>query len=205
MKIVFTWIQWCWKWTQARILVEKHGFKLVEMWAEFRRVVNSWTELWNKIKEIIDSWAQVNAELWKEVMKEAILNNIDNPKIIFDGFIRNEWNVEVFNELVSDYIIVHFDLSIEKARERLLWRMFDPETWETFPSSIKINPKNGNILVKRDDDKDEKAILKRISEYEEKTIPVIEKAKETLKVIVVNADQKIEDVSLELEKKLFEK
>jgi adenylate kinase family enzyme len=29
-------------------------------------------------------------------------------------------------------------------------------------------------LVKRDDDKDELAVLKRIQEYEEKTLPIVE-------------------------------
>ena len=41
MKLVFTGIQGCGKWTQARILVEKYGYTLVEMWAEFRKTVSS--------------------------------------------------------------------------------------------------------------------------------------------------------------------
>lgn len=201
MKLVFTWIQWCGKWTQARILVEKYWYTLVEMWAEFRKIVKSWTDLWNKVKEIIESWAQVDSELGWEIMKEAI-NSQTSEKIIFDGFIRNDWNKLIFDELVPEYKAIFFQLSVEKAKQRLLWRMFDPITWETFLAWTTINPETWTELVKREDDKDESAILKRISEYEEKTLPIIEIQKNEWKVIEINADQSIENVSKEIIEKL---
>jgi len=201
MKLVFTWIQWCGKGTQARILVEKYGYTLVEMWAEFRKIVKSGTELWNKVKEVIESWAQVDSELGWEIMRQAI-NSQTSDKIIFDGFVRNDWNKLIFDELVPEYIAVFFELSVEKAKARLLWRMFDPETWETFPAWTTINPETWTTLIKREDDKDEAAILKRISEYEEKTLPIIEIQKQEGKVIEINADQSIEEVAKEIEEKL---
>ena len=194
MKIVFTGIQWCGKWTQARILVENYGFKLLEMWNEFRKLVASWTELWNKVKAIIDSWAQVDAELGKQIMENVLLSQTDD-KIIFDGFIRNDWNKEIFDRLLPEYKVLFFNLDIETAKQRLLGRMFDPKTWETFPAWTTSNPKTWETLVNRDDDKSESAILKRISEYEEKTLPIVEIQKSESKVIEVNAKWSIEEVS----------
>ena len=194
MKIVFTGIQWCGKWTQARILVENYGFKLLEMRNEFRKLVASWTELWNKVKAIIDSWAQVDAELGKQIMENVLLSQTDD-KIIFDGFIRNDWNKEIFDRLLPEYKVLFFNLDIETAKQRLLGRMFDPKTWETFPAWTTSNPKTWETLVKRDDDKSESAILKRISEYEEKTLPIVEIQKSEWKVIEVNAKWSIEEVS----------
>lgn len=201
MKLVFTWIQGCWKWTQARLLVEKYGFTLLEMWNEFRKLVNSWTILWNKVKEIIESWAQVDADLWKEIMENVIKNNKED-KIIYDWFIRNEWNKEIFDRLLPDYKVIFFELSVEKAKDRLLWRMFDKTTWETFPSNISHNPKTWEKLIKREDDKDEKAVLKRIDEYETKTLPIVGIQKMEWKIIEINADQKIDEVFNELKTKL---
>ncbi len=201
MKIVFTWIQGCGKWTQARLLVEKYGFTLIEMWNEFRKLVASWTELWNKIKKIIDSWAQVDSNLWKEIMEQVLLSQVDE-KIIFDWFIRNDWNKEIFDRLLPDYKVLFFDLSIEKAKSRLLWRMFDKTTWETFKSWVTHNPKTWEKLIKRDDDKNEDAILKRISEYTEKTLPIIEIQKNEWKIIEVNADDSIENVHANIINKL---
>lgn len=64
-------------------------------------------------------------------MEDAIQNTIDNYKdehIIFDGFIRNDWNKEIFDRLLPDYKVVLFELSEKNARERLLGRMFNPIT-----------------------------------------------------------------------------
>lgn len=201
MKLVFTWIQWCGKWTQARLLVENYGFTLLEMWWEFRKIIASGSELWLKLKDILDSWAQVPWDLGVAVMEEAILNNTSED-IIYDAFVRNDWNKEIFDRLLPDYKVVFFNLSVEKAKARLLGRMYDPKTWETFPAWTTTNPKTWDDLVKRDDDKDEAAILKRISEFEEKTLPIVELQREESKVIDVNADQPIEDVYKEMVSKL---
>lgn len=194
MKIVFTGIQGCGKGTQARILVENYGFKLLEMWNEFRKLVASWTELWNKVKAVIDSGAQVDADLGKEIMENVLLS-VEWEKIIFDGFIRNDWNKEIFDRVMPEYKVLFFNLDVESAKKRLLGRMFDPKTWETFSGGITTNPKTWDALVKRDDDKDESAILKRISEYETKTLPIVEIQKSEGKVIEVSAYGTIEEVS----------
>lgn len=193
MKIVFTWIQWCGKWTQARLLVEKYGFTLLEMWNEFRKLVASWTELWNKVKEIIESGAQVDSDLWKEIM-ENVLKEQTTENIIFDWFIRNEWNKEIFDRLLPEYKVLFFDLSVEKAKWRLLGRMFNKSTWETFMQWTTHDPKTWEELIKRADDKDEKAILKRISEYEVKTLPIVGIQKSEWKIIEISADDTIQNV-----------
>lgn len=201
MKIVFTGIQGCGKGTQARILVENHGFTLLEMGNEFRKLVASGTELGNKVKAVIDSGAQVDAELWKAIM-EQVVSSQTAEKIIFDGFIRNDWNKEIFDRILPDYKVLFFNLDVETAKWRLLGRMFDPKTGETFLSGTTHNPKTGDALVKRDDDKDEWAILKRISEYETKTLPIVEIQKSEGKVIEINAKGTIEEVTDNIKKGL---
>jgi adenylate kinase family enzyme len=202
MKLVFTWIQGCWKWTQARLLVDRYWYKLLEMWNEFRKIVASWTDLWNKVKEIIESGAQVDADLWKEIMENVLLWQ-NEEKIIFDWFIRNDWNKKIFDKLIPDYKVVLFELSFEKAKNRLLWRMFDKKTWETFPSWTTHNPKTWELLVKREDDKDEAAILKRISEYQIKTIPILEEQEKEWRIIKLSADDSIENIHKNLVNKLW--
>ena len=201
MKLAFVWIQWCGKWTQGRILAEKYWFKVLELWTEFRNIIKSWSELGEKIKELVNNWMQVTEELWREVMEKILTENTDE-NIIYDGFIRNKWNLEVFNNFVEDYKVVLFEIDLNKAKNRLYSRMYDLETWETFPWDMQVNPKNWNKLVKRDDDKDLEAIKKRCSEYIEKTLPVVEAQQKQGIVYEINADQEIEKVTEELEKKL---
>jgi adenylate kinase len=201
MKIVLIWIQGSWKWTQARILQDKYWFKILEMWWEFRKVIQSWTQLWLKIKEVINAWNQVNDELWKAVMEKAILENPDE-NIVYDWFLRNRWNIEILSRLIPDYKVIYFDLSQEEAKKRLLWRMFDKETGETFPAWILINPKNWNTLIKRADD-EEGAINTRIRLFYDVTMPIVEEYKKEWNLIKINANQSVELVSKELLEKLW--
>lgn len=200
MKLVFTWIQGCWKWTQARLLVEKYGFTLLEMWLELRNIWSSWTETWNKLKEILESGALVSPDFVWEVMKE-ILSKQTNSNLILDWFVRNEWNKKTIEEIIPDYKVVFFELEKEKAILRLLWRMYDSKTWETFPNWTLVNPNNWNVLIKRLDD-NEASILKRIDEFVNNTLPIAKIQEKEWKLIKINADQSIENVWLEMIEKL---
>jgi adenylate kinase len=200
MKLVFTGIQGCGKGTQARILVENYGFTLVEMGQEFRNLVASGTELGNTIKAILDAGEQVNAELGKQIM-ETVIEKQTAEKIIFDGFIRNDWNKEIFDRVLPDYTAVFFELSEEKAKQRLLGRMFNQTTGETFPYGTTHDPKTGEELIQRKDDNEE-SILKRIEEYTTKTLPILKLQKEEGKVVEINADQAIEKVADDVKEKL---
>lgn len=204
MKLVFTGIQGCGKGTQARLLVEKHGFKLLEMGWEFRRVIASGSDLWKQIQELYDRGDQITAELWVAVMEDAIQNIIDNhndENVIFDAFIRNEWNIEIFNRLLPDYEVILFTLSEEKSKQRLLGRMFNPKTGETFMTGVTHDPKTGDELIQRADDNEE-GILKRIDLYNDVTLPVVRVQRQEWRVLEVNADQSVDDVFAELEEKL---
>lgn len=201
MKLVFTGIQGCGKWTQARLLAENFGFDIVEMGWELRKVIASGSELWKKLKEVMDAGYLVSDELGAEVMRGAIENFRDNENVIFDAFIRLPWNKEVFDSYLSDYKVVFFDLSEEKAKNRLLGRMYNPNTGETFPTGTTHDPETGDELIKRKDD-NEAGILKRIEEYINQTLPIVELQRKEWRVIEVNADQSIEEVFAELKEKL---
>ncbi len=200
MKLVFTWIQWCGKWTQARLLVEKYWYTLLEMWQELRNIVSSGSELWNKLKAIIESWSLVSPEIVAEVMKEVIEKQT-NDKLILDWFVRNQGNKEALEKIIPDYKVVFFELSKEKAIERLLGRMYNPNTWETFPAGTTTDPETGDELIKRKDD-NEASILKRIDEYMNNTLPTAKKQMEEGIVVTINADQAIQDVANEMVEKL---
>ena len=201
MKLVFTGIQGCGKGTQARLLVEKHGFRLLEMWGEFRRVIASGSELGKKIQKLYDAWDQITAELWVAVMEDAVQNIIDNhndENVIFDAFVRNDWNLEIFNRLLPDYQVVLFRLSEEKSKQRLLGRMFNPKTGETFMTGMTMDPKTWDDLIQRADD-NEDGILKRIDLYNDVTLPIVRIQRQEWRVLEVNADQAVEEVFAELE------
>ena len=201
MILVFIGIQWSWKWTQARLLAEKFDFKILEMWQELRNIIASWSPLWNEIKETMNAWKLLGPEIVWEVAKKSIWDQI-NMDLILDWYLRNLWNKMTLDEIVPNYKVVYFDLSREKAMNRLLWRMYDPETWDTFPSWTETNPKNWNKLIKRDDDT-EAGIKTRIDAFFETTEPIVDLLRDEWKVVEINADQSVVDVNEELIKKLW--
>ena len=201
MKIVFIWIQWSGKWTQWRILEEKNWFKIYETWTALREIAKKETELWKLVKSTIESWNQVSPEIVEEILADVIASNpwVD---LILDWFVRNEWNKLSVDKIVWDYKVVFFNLDEETAKSRLLWRMYDKETWETFPTWTLVNPKNWNTLIKRSDDEEE-AINTRIRLFFEKTMPIVEIYRNEWRLIEIDAKWTIEEVSEKIKKELW--
>lgn len=201
MNLVFTWIQGCWKWTQARLLIEKYWFEIVEMWGELRKIANEDSDFWRLIKSTIESWNLVSPDMISEIIKKVVTEN-KGKKMIFDWFIRNTWNKEAFESVCEDYKVIFFDLDEEIAKNRLLWRMYNQTTWETFMAGTLVDPITWEELIKRKDDNEE-SILTRINSYMNITLPVVHMQMNEWKVIEINADQSIDDVFKEIKENLW--
>ncbi len=197
MHIVFIWIQGSWKWTQSRILQEEKWFESFETGQALRNITKQDTDLWKLVKETIETGKQVTPDIVENILKDYIKTaNSDN--IIFDGLVRNIWNKETADNILDkDYKVVFFDLDEKEAMKRLLWRMYNPKTWETFMSWVDIDPKTWDKLVKRSDD-EENSIKQRIKEFYEKTLPVVELYEKEWKLIKINANQSVDKVTNEI-------
>ena len=200
-KYVFIWIQGSGKWTQARLLEENYDFKLFESGTALRTIAEENSELGKLVKKTIENWDQINPSVVEDIMTDIIENKSHWKNSIFDGFVRNSWNKESADSVLWNYKVVLFELSEEKSKARLLWRMYNPKTSETFPAGTKFDPQTWDKLEKRADD-NEKAILKRIDLYIEKTLPVIEEYRKNWNLIEINADNCVESVFNELVEKL---
>ncbi len=201
MKLVFIWIQGSGKWTQARLLEEKYDFKLFESGSALREIAKENSELWKSVKEIIEAWNHVSPEIVENIMIDILENKSDWKNTIFDWFVRNIWNKESADKVLWDYTVVLFQLSEDKARERLLWRMYNPKTSETFKAWTLLDPNTWDKLEKRADDNEE-AIEKRIELYVEKALPLVTEYRKTWKMLEINANQPVQDVFNELVEKL---
>ena len=105
--------------------------------------------------------------------------------MLLDGFPRNldqkNYFVKQRTDKWRDYICINFDLSREKAIERIQKRAI--EQWRT-------------------DDAKEEVINKRLETFYSETLPVIQSFETEWKVITINADQSIEEIYNELISKL---
>ena len=101
-----------------------------------------------------------------------------------DGFPRlreqAEFMIKKMAEYNRDYVIVHFELSKEKALERM--------------------QKRAAIEARKDDTPE--AMEKRISIFINETLPVIQHFEALGKVITINADDTIDNIQADLRAKL---
>ena len=184
--IIFFWVQWCGKWTQANIFLQNNGnYKYFEAWNIFRALSSNKNIFSDYVSSRIQAWLLVEDKLvfWLFDCGTNLLNEWEY--MLLDGFPRNldqkDYFVKQRNNKWRDYICVNFDLSREKAIERIQKRAI--EQWRT-------------------DDANEETINKRLETFYTETLPVIQSFESEWKVITINADQSIEEIYNEMFNKL---
>lgn len=173
----------CGKDTQAQMLIEEFGFKQLSAGDFFRKEIAEGDEEGRRLKEYLDTGVLVPNDLWYQVVKKHIKKNISEGRIIFQGVVREVQQKEIIDEILEEcgfplQAVIHFDLSIEDAIERMSLRRscskcgkiyhlkFDP------PQQAEVCDLDGEKLVQRDDDTGE-AIKGRISFYQNNIKPIL--------------------------------
>jgi len=205
MKIVLSWIQWSWKWTQARILQKKYNFKIFDTGANIRQIAQEDSEIWREVKQRIDNWILVPLEILQKILTNFLTNQASDTNIIFDWVPRSLEQKDFFDNIVWDFKIIHLNLPKVEAENRVIWRKICFSCQATYPKDYehKFCEKCSWKIWVRIDDSDDKALQKRIDIFVNETIPVIESYKKEWKVIEVDASKDIIDIALEIENKLW--
>jgi len=138
---------------------------------------------------------------------EDALNKADKG-FLLDGFPRNMEQAEFLDSKFEIDNIVIYDLSDEKAIERIMARRNCKECKTDFNILFK-KPKEegvcdlcGGELVQRADD-NEAAVSKRIEKFHAETKPVIDFFKDKKTIVYINADQTPDEIMAELESKIL--
>ena len=177
MDLVLFGIQGSGKGTQARKLAEEFNYYIFEAGGELRKIAASGSDLGNTVKSYIDEGHLVPHEIIMQVVKEAILAQPKDQKILFDGIPRDEEQMQSFDiimqEVERDFSCVNILLSEEDAIERIRGRA----------------EKEG-----RADDADEEKVQRRINLFKEKTMPVIRKYSEEDKMVQIDGAGSIDEV-----------
>ena len=180
--ILFFWVQWCGKWTQANIFLQNNtNYKYFEAGNIFRALSSNKNIFSDYVSSRIQSWLLVEDKLvfWLFDCGTNLLNQWEY--MLLDWFPRNIDQKNYFTQQRAnknrDYICINFDLPREKAIERIKKRAI--EQWRT-------------------DDANEDVINKRLETFYSETLPVIQSFESEWKTIIINADQSIEDIYNEL-------
>lgn len=89
------------KGTQAKRLVEAHGYIQLSTGDMLRAAVASGSELGNKVKAILESGGLVSDQIVIDLIDDQLTTHMDAPGFIFDGFPRTVAQAEALDDLLK--------------------------------------------------------------------------------------------------------
>lgn len=199
------------KGTQAEFISQNFGGqKHLVMGELLRKIADQGTDLGKKIKETIIQGKWVEDKVVNQVIEET-LKGIDKGKgIILDGYPRTVEQAKYLDGLLekldrSQPIVINLIVSPKSVVYRLLNRKVCDKCGQLYhpPESLSETKckKCGGKLIRREDDTEE-IIKKRLSEFREKAEDVIKYYREKGKVVDIDGEPTITEVSSQIKEKL---
>ncbi len=173
------------KGTQAARLAEHLGIPRISTGDMLRDAIAAGTPVGKQVGPIMEKGGLVPDDLLDKIISERLRMKDAQKGYILDGFPRTLRQAEGFEKMetahgdVTDDVFV---LSIEVPRDELLKRLsgrrWCPKCQATYhvyndpPKTDSLCDNDGTKLIQREDDK-EVAVKRRLSEYDERTAPLI--------------------------------
>ncbi len=208
LNIIITGPQASGKGTQAKLLVEKHGFGFYESGKLLRDEIASGSALGKHISSIIDKGnllpeSDIN-KFFDEKAKDLV---ISSDAVVFDGYPRNLAQKDHFEQKMKEWdreesVFIFINISREETFKRLSIRKECPKCGEKYGDrdrGIEVCKKCGTVLKVRADETKE-AITRRLDEYERNTKPLVEYYRNKGNLIEINGEQDREKVFEDIEK-----
>lgn len=207
MDLILFGIQGSGKGTQAEKIAEKYNLEIFETGARLRALAQKNSALGKKVKSIIEAGHLVPNEVVIEIVENFIQKIPEGKSILFDGIPRSMKQKEslekIFQEFGRETKALLINISKEEAIKRLTTRRICKECKATYPVFYKkerCEKCSGKLIVRTDDNIE--SIETRLDAYEKETLPVIEEYRNEQRLIEVDGEKSIEEVSEEVFGKL---
>jgi len=204
MDIILFGIQGSGKGTQGKILAERYGLKVFDMGSELRDMVESETDLGQRIKDIIERGDLVDDDAILDIIENFLKTVPEDEPVLFDGVPRTMVQAERLLVLLKKYNREAFGLLVniseEEAISRLTQRRVCSKCKEIYPAFYKEEncAKCDGVLITRKDDSNIESITQRLKNYQNETTPAVEHFYEIDRLIKVDGEQPIPDVTEEM-------
>ncbi len=174
MKLILIGIQGSGKSTQGNILSEKLGIPYLSSGHIFREMAKEKTPLGRYIKETMNAGFLIPDDKTLEIVVEYLGHPEYETGYILDGFPRTVPQAEAFPNGVEK--VIYLRVSDKEA----LWRLAGRD---------EEGVREDNTL---------KALMKRIDEFHNKTKPVIEYYKQKGKLLEIDGEKNIQEITAEI-------
>lgn len=196
------------KGTQAKILSETTKLAHVSSGDLFRENLKNQTDLGKLAKSFMDKGELVPDDVTISMIRDRISRADCEAGAILDGFPRTPAQADALEKMLTEfksevnvvpYITAAENILIERTSGRWTCRLQGHIYHEQFnrPKQNGICDVDGSELYQRDDDKVE-TVTKRIRVYLEQTIPLVEYYRKAGKLVEINGDQAVEQVTADL-------
>jgi len=184
------------KGTQAPRIKDEYCLCHLSTGDMLREAVNAGTEMGLKAKSIMDAGKLVGDDVVAGIVAEAIKGPECSQGFILDGFPRTVNQAIILDQLLKEQgvgisNVINLKIDDELLIKRVTGRLIHPasgRSYNIFFNPPKVEGKDditGEPLIKRGDDTEEK-LKARLSEFHNKTSPVLEYYND--KVANINAD-----------------
>jgi len=188
------------KGTQAKFITEKFAIPQISTGDMLRAAVRDGTALGVAAKKVMDAGGLVSDDIILGLIKERIGQPDCINGYLLDGFPRTIAQAQGLESMgvVIDHVI-EINVPDEDIIERIAGRRVHPESGRTYhiqhqpPKVEGIDDVTGDVLIQRDDDKEE-TVRKRLSVYHEQTKPLVGYYSEPSQLVKFNSMSGIGDV-----------
>ncbi len=165
------------KGTQAELLVKEYGLFHISTGGILRKEIENKSSLGLTAKKTMEEGGLVSDETIVKIIEETIMNNPDATGYLFDGFPRTYIQSYILEGIMTRfhkklYGLINLEISDDVSVSRLV--------------------KRGQTSGRADDN--EVTIRKRLKEYYDKTLPVMEFFKKVGNYFPVNGEDTVENI-----------
>jgi len=184
------------KGSQAVKLAELYGIPHISTGDIFRKNIKEGTPIGLKAKSYIDAGSLVPDEVTIALVEDRLKEADCNLGWILDGFPRTTAQAEALDKIVSVGIAINIDSDLSKLTARITSRRVCLECGGTYSVHTHTGDKCrcGATLIQRDDDKEE-TVKSRLEVYTKSTAPLIDYYKAKGKLVEVDGDKTIPEVT----------
>lgn len=196
------------KGTQAEMLADAIGYHRFSTGGAFRALSRQDSELGRKVKNLIDNGFLAPAELAAEVLTAAVKEHMEVSKgLLFEGSPRTVKEAAIIDEFFAKQgygrpLVIRLMVDKDDMIARNSKRVFCLGLDNDFPVVTEVDRKRcdelGGHVGKRPDEEDSEKLETRWKEFEENTLPVIQKYEKEGIVHHVDGKKSIPEVHQEV-------
>ncbi|MCX7107367.1 MAG: adenylate kinase [Methylococcales bacterium] len=167
------------KGTQAQFITKKYAIPQISTGDMLRAAVREGSPLGVEAKKVMDAGGLVSDEIILGLIKERIALPDCVNGYLLDGFPRTIVQAQGLEAMgVEIDHVIEINVADEAIVERIAGRRVHPKSGRTYhiqyqpPKIDGIDDATGEVLIQRDDDKEE-TVRKRLCVYHEQTKPLV--------------------------------